>query len=636
MNGKWVKKTSLLIVGTLMVLCLAGCGKQTVSTTEYLGTYSTDVTTLVPYNLPDTTGKKVISNVIDGLIETDKYGNYVPAIASSWEHNDDYTEWTFHLRDDCYWYDKNQKQIAPVTAQDFVDGLRFVADHKNTKSDMSIVKTMVVGLEKYYDDLVDFDDPNLAKEKKPKGTREELEASFDKNVGVKAVDESTVVYTLTQPVSYFESFLLTELFLPNHKEFSDACGKRFGTSVDKLLYCGAYVLTTWQRNKEFVMEKNKNYFDADKITVEKIILQKVSDASTVEMFKRGELTSTSLEGEQVEHYKNDETWGKYITLKEKSSVNYWFSMNFRSKNSEFLAFVQNEDFRKALYHALDRVTIAKLYNPYGAEEMLINTVCPQEVCIDENGVDYTEYAPLKKIGEQGAATYDPDQARMYFKKATDALVTSDGTINGAKAEEVKLGRQVTVQTDGKLPLQLVYIHGSSNDEVAMAQLIKLNFEEVFGKENVEVILGQYTGDKYNDVISPGHFDLCYDNFSFKYADPLAQLERLTTEGPINDGKYSIPEYDRLVEEGAKELIPSKRYEKFAQAEAMLIDGAYVIPWESGGGVYTMSREVPFTAPRGGFGLSRFKYKGVVLQKDPVTAEQYDELAKQFQEELKNQ
>ena len=628
------RTVSIALAMLLTVSCLSGCGSKSVNTAEYLGTYSTDVTSLIPFYLPDTTGKKVISNVIDGLIETDRFGAFVPSLAESWEHNDDYSVWTFHLRKDAKWYDSKGAEVAPVTAQDFVDGMRFVADHKKTKSDMSIIKSVIAGLGEYYDTLVDFDDPNLTASKKPEGPREKLEAQFDDAVGVKALDEYTVQYTLTAPVPYFESFLVTEIFLPNHKEFSDQCDTKFGTSPDQLLYCGAYILQSWQRNKEFVMVKNENYYDADKVSVEKIVLQKITDgAATVEMFKRGELTGTSLTGDQVEHYMQDPEWGQYVTLRDKSSVNFWFFPNFESPNSEFNAFVQNEDFRLALYHALDRVTIAQLYNPYDTEDILTNLICPEDVCYDENGIDYTDYAPLKEIKERGAATYDPALTKEYFEKALSAVTDGSGNIRGASAGEVKMGRTFSFQTDGKLPLQLVYVHGASSDEVSMAQIIKMNLEEVFGSENIEVILSQFTGDKYNDVIAPGNFDFAYDNYSFKYADPLSQLDRLTTGGAVNDGRYSLPQFDALVKEASEKLVASERYELFAQAEGMLIDGGYIIPWESGGGTYGMTREIPFTAPRGGFGLSRFKYKGMQLSEEPISAEQYKQLEDEFYEQL---
>lgn len=633
-----------LLAGLMLFSCLflSGCGDQQAQTqsqagAEYLGTYTTDVTSLVPFYLPDTTGKKVISNVIDGLIETDRFGNYVPALASEWSHNEDYTVWTFKLRKDAKWYDNQGNEAAPVTAQDFVDGMRFVADHKKTKSDMSIIKGVIVGLETYYDTLVLFDNPNISARKKPAGPRETLEATFDDSVGVKALDEYTVQYTLTASVPYFESFLVTEIFLPNHKAFSDTCGNKFGTAPDKLLYCGAYYLDTWQRNKQFVLLKNEKYYDASKVTVSRITLQKITDAATtVEMFKRGELTSTSLTGDQVDYYMKDKTWGQYVTFKDKSSVNYWFFMNFESANSEFSAFIGNEDFRLALYHALDRVTLAKLYNPYGPENMLINTVCPADVCYDENGVDYTDYPALQAIKALGQNTYDPALAKELFAKAVSAVTDGNGNIVGASAGTVKMGKMASFDTDGKLPLQISFMHSSASDDVALAQLIKMNLESVFGKENVNVVLTQISGEKYNDVIAPGYYDMCYDSYSFKYADPLAQLERLKTGGAVNDGKYRLKAFDDLVDAGAEKLVASERYELFSRAEALLISGGYVIPWESGGGVYGMSREVPFTAPRGGFGLSRFKYKGMQLQKDPVSAQQYETLEKEFQAELQKQ
>ena len=144
---------------------------------------------------------------------------------------------------------------------------------------------------------------------------------------------------------------------------------------------------------------------------------------------------------------------------------------------------------------------------------------------------------------------------------------------------------------------------------------------------------KYKNVKINVLDTPGNFDFAYDNYSFKYADPLSQLDRLTTGGAVNDGRYSLPQFDALVKEASEKLVASERYELFAQAEGMLINGGYIIPWESGGGTYGMTREIPFTAPRGGFGLSRFKYKGMQLSEEPISAEQYKQLEDEFYEQL---
>ena len=92
------RTVSIALAMLLTVSCLSGCGSKSVNTAEYL--WHLFYRRHLPHSfyLPDTTGKKVISNVIDGLIETDRFGAFVPSLAESWEHNDDYSVWTFHLR----------------------------------------------------------------------------------------------------------------------------------------------------------------------------------------------------------------------------------------------------------------------------------------------------------------------------------------------------------------------------------------------------------------------------------------------------------------------------------------------------------------------------------------------------------
>ena len=68
----------------------------------------------------------VVTNLWDGLLSFDCYGKVVPAIASSWEHNEDATVWTFHLRDDVDWVDCNGEVKAHLTSKDFLVGFEWV------------------------------------------------------------------------------------------------------------------------------------------------------------------------------------------------------------------------------------------------------------------------------------------------------------------------------------------------------------------------------------------------------------------------------------------------------------------------------------------------------------------------------
>jgi len=207
-----------------------------------------------------------------------------------------------------------------------------------------------------------------------------------------------VEYTLEYSTPYFLSYLVTELFFPVEKKFLDSVGAEdFGTSKEKLLFNGAYVISDWQRDKSITLTKNESYWDKDNIKVKTISLQKVADDSvTSEMFQRGELTSATLKADQVKAFQGTK-WEDKIYLREKSSVNYWFAMNFTSDNPEFNAFINNINFRKALYHGIDRAKLQELYSPYNPEALLRNTIIPDEALFDEEGKDYTDYPGLKEI-----------------------------------------------------------------------------------------------------------------------------------------------------------------------------------------------------------------------------------------------
>jgi oligopeptide transport system substrate-binding protein len=497
----------------------------------------------------------------------------------------------------------------------------------NDIRNVGTIRKLIEGLNAYYWDLVDIDDGvDIGL------TREEVLGRFDDAVGVEALDRYTVQYTLTAPTPYFLSYLVTELFYPLEKDFLDRVGTEdFGTTAESLLFNGAYYLSDWQRDKSITLSANPNYWDAEAISIDSINMQKVADdAIRVQMFQRGEISSTNLQGDQVRALQ-DTRWEDYIFLSERSAVTFWFAMNFTSENSESRAFMNNLNFRKALYHGIDRAKLLELYNPFEPERLLRNTVIPEEVIYDENGVDYTDYPALAEF--KAADTYDRDLAREYFDAAVAELVDENGNIRGAEAGTVDWLPIAELDLDARLPVQIVYVHSTDSTETRLALLLQEMLREAFDGQ-VELVLGQYVDDKYNDTIKPRRFDFLYDSFRFGFADPMAQLGRLVSDGSINDSELSDENFDELVFAADAETAISRRYEIFSQAEAYFIDNVYVIPWQSGGGSYTMSQVVPFSYPRGGFGLTRYRYKGMELQAEPVTVQQYETLEQQFLTELR--
>lgn len=622
---------SMLIV--LMVVSSIFVGFKAAKTPKiaekFLTTYLTEVKSLNPFLLLDNTALYVTANTQDGLVENDKFGRFVPSLATSWTSNPDCSVWTFKLRKGIKWVDSQGKATKyEVTASDFVEGLRFVADPKNGIKNVGIIKKEIKGLNDYYYDLSDIDAGVLKTM-----TREKALANFDKNVGVKAIDKYTLQYTMSKSTPYFLSYLVTELFFPVQKDFLASIGaSNYGTSKENLLYTGAYYIADWQRDKSITLKQNNSYWDKSHVYVKSINFQKIGDASIgVQMFQRGELSATELPGDQVQALQGTK-WEQYLNQKPKSSVNFWFFMNYTSSNPEFKAFINNDNFRKALYYSIDRAQLQALFTPYKPGNMLRNTIIPEDVLQDNKGVDYTDYPGLKAIKAKN--TYNPTLAKIYMEKAIKDLVGKDGIIKGVTPKTVDMLPIAKFNVDGKLPLQLVYVHGTDSTDTKMAQLLKAMLEQNLGPKNVEVVLGQYVDDKYNDSIATRKFDLAYDSFSFKYADPMAQLGRLVTGGSVNDGQYNDKVFDDLVNTASGIIDLSKRYAAFAKAETYMINKGYIMPWVSGGGSYIMTKYIPFTMPKGGFGVSRFKYKGMILQDKPVTITEWKNYEKQFNIDLK--
>lgn len=608
----------------LALLALAAAGAQD----RYNATYTAEGSSLRYFYTPDTTDQRIAANTQDGLIEQDRFGRFIPSLAERWEASPDSKVWTFYLRKGVPWVDsKGQKTKYEITADDFVEGFRYVADPKNGIKNLSKdIRRMIVGLNDYYLDLVDFDAGKI-KDK----TRNQLLGNFSK-VGVKALDAYTVQYTLARPTPYFLSFLVMELFLPVEKEFLDSVGENFGISKENLLFSGAYYISDWQRDKQIVLKANPLYWDAKSVTVKTVSLQKIVDPTiTLQMFQRGELSSATLTAEQVKALAGTK-WADNVFMAEPSTVTYWFVQNFTSANPEFKAFVNNLNFRKALYYGLDRAKLNELDDPYQPAATLRNTVVPEQAAFDEKGKDYAEYPEVKAIRDAGNY-YDKAKAQDYFRKALAEVTDGKGTIKGVQPATVDWKPIAELKIDGKLPLQMVYVYLPGATETKRAFLFKAMLEDLFGKENIQVTLAQVIDDIFAEAVEPRRFDMLHDNFRFGFADPSAQLGRLVTKGAVNDGEFSDPEFDKLVDEASQKTVLSERFKIFSKAESLFIDRCYVYPWRMGGASYMLSKVVPFTYPRGGFGITRFKYKGMIVQKDPLTSKQYEELKKTFYEEM---
>ena len=628
MKNTFKRALAMSLVICMLAIALSSCGTTTLTT--YKTYFSTSYPSLNYFSTSYATVREIATNCIDGLVEPDVYGNYVGSMAESWEHNEDYTVWTFKIRQGLKWIDHTGAETEyALTAQDFVDGIKYIGDPLNGAYSLRVVRNLIVGLYDYYWGLDDIDcglDTTT--------NRADLEARFSEIVGVKALDEYTVQYTLESGAPYFLSLIESSmLLLPIEYDYAKALGEDFGIDNTKMLYCGAYYVSDFQRDKLIKLSKNTHYWDADKVTLTTVEYQMIPDGTTsLEMFMRGELHYTSVESEAYQSLANGE-WGDNLIPNEFSFSTNYLWLDYQGANPEFNTFVQNENFRLALQHAVNRSSFGALREPVDPSRLVRNTINAEGAIFNSQGVDYTQLAPLADVTNADYSA-DPEAARKYMEAAIAELCEADGTIKGVTAGEVDYLPVIKTEVDAKLPVTLIYVGTDDESEIIMAQLFEQMIEEAIGKDYIDVVLafdtsGDFYGTVGGSVDGPFNYDIYWDSLSTNYADPSGILGRIGTEGVENVGAYNVPEFDALIDKALEAKTFDERLNYFAQAEAFLLEGAYMIPVISSLRGYHMSYEVPFTAPRCLYGNVRFK--GLEVSSKPVTLEQYKKLEAEWQE-----
>ncbi|MEO4055025.1 peptide ABC transporter substrate-binding protein [Solibacillus sp. CAU 1738] len=587
-----MKKYWLLLV-CLVVGLLAACSDSS-ETSEFRTVYSGEIKTLNYLKTSETNEFAVAANLVDGLIEYDEYGVVKPGLATEWSHNDDATVWTFKLRKDAQWVTHDGKKYADVVAQDFVDGLNYVLDAKN-ESSTAWIATVVKNGDAFYNSkdtgMTDFS-----------------------QVGIKALDEHTLEYTLETSTPYFLSMLNYVCFFPVNGKFLAEKGTDFGTTRENFLYNGAYILDKFEPQNERVLVKNDTYWDEDKVKINRIRYKYNKEAATVapELFLRGEIDATSIPTSIIDEWlKNDEKKSQ-VRQSQNNFYSYFYALNFNPQFDEeyepenWKIAVNNKDFRKSLYHALDRVSAMMTVEPYNPQDMLSNTITPKNF-VDVEGVDYTQLAPLANITNNDS--FNKDLAVQHKDKAMAALA-------GKATFPIKV---------------LMPYNSGSPDWANRTQVVEQQIENLLGKDYIDIIVeaGPATGF-LGEVRRPGKYALLEANWGPDFADPSTYTDPFSEGGTYNKPEFAEgytegngkSKYQNLVDAAKASVNPAERYELFAKAEAFLIEEAFVIPYAVGGSGYVASKLNPFEAQYSPFGVTAEKFKGQTVLEKPMSNDQF--------------
>lgn len=627
------KKLSVLLVSVLMVASVLGaCGNKPKDSgkTEYKALYSSDVTTLNYLNTTYTNDMIIPANTQEWLIEYSPVGEIEPALAESWETSKDGLTWTFKLRDDVKWYNSSMEEMAPLVAQDFVNAAEYAL-----KVD--------AGAAYLYP---------AAKIKNAGAMEEDPDSYSIKDVGVKAIDDTTLEFTLEAPCPYFLSTLTYGCFAPiatdvlktigdwdNRENWTPEEWASFSESLDaitydRLWYCGAYYLNNYAPGEQYQMTKNPNYFEKDDVYIEKITNTYNAEASTIsgEMYQRGEVEEASLDSTLAKSWSADEkTKNLFHPTRVLPDYSYFFSFEFDPKfdaayePENWKLAVNNENFRKSIFHGINRVGAKKISDEMNAEALLENTFTPRTF-VAAGGTDYADQEIFKNhfANKDGADAYfNEDLAKEYRDKAKKELAAEGATF----------------------PIKVLMSYNPSvSDWDAECTYIEKQLEELLGTDYIDVLVVQGPSQSFlSEVRRANKFGLMKTNYGCDYADPLTYADPFSKGNSFGrmdvstdpKTKKIAEEYYAAIKKADAVTDPDKtaeRYEAFAEAESILIDHAIALPYGLEGG-YTASMLNPFESEYAPYGVSTLKYKGMHILEAPLNTDEFNKELADWQKKV---
>ena len=631
------------LIGTGLVLAtgilLSACGQSNTNTSTYSSTFSANPTTfnyLLDYYADNTA---VITNLVDGLLENDSYGNLTPALAEEWSVSSDGLTYTYKLRKDAKWYTADGEEYAPVKAQDFVTGIKYAADNKGQA--MDLIQNSIKGLNDYVTGVTnDFS-----------------------TVGVKALDDYTVEYTLTRPEPYWNSKTTNSILFPVNEEFLKSKDKDFGTlTPDSILYNGPYLLKDFTSKSSIEYVKNPHYYDHDKVTIEKVKLAYFDGSDqemTIRNFESGAYTLAGVYPNSSNYAKTKEKYQDNIVYSLQDKTSWYFNFNVNRKAYNHTAkttdeqkksaqtAILNKNFRQAINFGIDRTAYSAQSNgEEAASKTLRNTLVPPTfVQVGDKTFGEVTASKLVNYGTEWSGINLADAQDAYFNKEKAQAKFAE-----AKKELEAQGVTFPIHLD-------VPVDQTNKNAVSGMNSVKQTLETVLGSDNIVIDVQQLSTDDFGNVafLAPNpaarDYDLNFDGWVGDYQDPSTYLDPFNAETGFYlkifglDAKedqeliksLGLDTYTQLLKEAdAENKDVAKRYEKYAEAQAWMIDNSLVMSAMSNGGTASVTKVTPFTRAYSLVGIKGDgnNYKYMRLQKDPVTKKQFDEAKAKWEEESK--
>ena len=490
-----------------------------------------------------------IINTYDGLMEYDVEGTLQPALAESYEVSDDGLTYTFHLRKDVKWTDSQGREVDTVKADDFVAGMQHMCDAQGGLE--YLVQGVIKNVSQYISgEVTDFDE-----------------------VGVKAVDDYTVEYTLEEPCSYFMTMLGYTIFMPMSRSYYQSQGGKFGAEYDSsaadyqygkdsnsIAYCGPYLVTNATAKNTIVFKLSDSYWNKDNVNIKTLTWLFNDQSDVTKMYtdaKAGTVDYVNLNTSTMETAKSEGLYDQYAVVSDTDATSFMGFYNINrtatanandgttaksTKSDEEIQrtnkALQNVHFRRAISFAADR-------GAYNAQQVgedlkytsLRNTFTPgyfvslsKDTTIQINGTD-TTFPAGTYYGEIVQKQIDADGVKIKVwdaeNKTSDGF---DGWYNPENAVEelntaIEELAEDGITIDESNPIQIEYPYPSAVEVYTnKANSYKKSVEAALGGK---VVINLVDAGYYVNYGYEQNYDV-YDvsGWSPDFGDPCSYLDTM--------------------------------------------------------------------------------------------------------------
>ena len=440
----------------------------------------------------DSASTAILNNVMAGLMRLDRNDKPLLEQAKDYHVSDDGLTYTFTLRDGMKWSNGD-----PVTSHDFRYAWLRAIDPKTAGQYAYIIFEHVKGASEFNTGKGSADD-----------------------VAIETPDDKTVKVTLVNPEPFWLGLAGFFTYYPQNQKFVEQQGDQYAQSADALLYNGPYTLTAFEANQGATLVKNKDYWDAGNVDIQKVECKIVKETDTaVNLYESGDLDETEINSEYVNKYR-----GKPDFYTTSLFVNWYLVPQLK------MPIFQNKNVLRAFQMSFDQQELV--------DRILNNGSKPATGYVPE-GIAGSGNQTFREAQGPVTPRYDPEQAKVLFQKGVQ-----------------EVGENPTIE-------YLSYDDSTSRDIATFLQ-------KEWKKMGANIKINVQPSDRSLDLQASGSFQLAQELWIADYNDPMTFLDLFEPVSPYNTSNYKSDRYGQLISGARDEADPTKRMDMLMEAERVLV------------------------------------------------------------------